>query len=152
MVTCHVLATSCPRRVRDWLLPTPDPSLPSHPKVCPPSHPPFSLSPLAALPSISLPNETVWTFLGATDDQRIATCQVAVARTVYTMVKDTCLAGRSAKSLLADARNRMVAFLCTLLGGPVGSDARCKYADPRTGRQLTAPSDLFSALHDAHKG
>ena len=77
---------------------------------------------------------------------------MAVARTVYTMVKDSCLAGRSSKSLLMDARNRMVAFLCTLLGGPVGSDERCKYTDPTSGRQVIAPAELFSALHDVHKG
>ena len=97
-------------------------------------------------------NTSVWAFLGANDKQRITACQVAVARTVYTMVKDRCLAGKSAKSLTLSARNRMVAFLCTLFGGPISTDSRCNFTDPSSGRQLTEPSELFAQLRAAHQG
>ena len=78
-------------------------------------------------------------------------CQVAVGRTVYTMVKDTCLAGRSAKSLSMEARNRLVAFLCTFLGGPALTKKRCKFSDPSTGKQLLTLNELYSHMHLVHQ-
>ena len=67
------------------------------------------------------------------------------------MVKDTCLAGRSAKSLSMEARNRLVAFLCTFLGGPALTKKRCKFSDPSTGKQLLTLNELYSHMHLVHQ-
>ena len=77
--------------------------------------------------------------------------QVAVARTAYTMVKDSCLCD-SAKTLDLPYRTTMVAFLCTVLGGPVDSDPRCNYTHPVTGRQMKTMNELYRHMADAHGG
>ena len=96
-------------------------------------------------------NVSLWFDLGSTDEQRLKAIQVAVGRAVYTMVKDTCLAGRSAKSLSMEARNRLVAFLCTFLGGPALTEKRCNFSDSSTGKQLLTLDELYSHMHLVHQ-
>ena len=77
--------------------------------------------------------------------------QIAVARTTYSMVVDPCLNQRP-RSLGLTARRRFVAFLCTVVGGPVDSDYRCKYNSTKTKKQLRTPQELFEDLVAIHLG
>ena len=76
--------------------------------------------------------------------------QVAVGRLVYTMAKDSCLSDH-AKGLEPAQRAVFTAFLCTIFGGPVDADPRCKYTDGR-GKQLKQPDELFARMFEVHQG
>ena len=130
----------------------------SSPSLSPPPHPLSHTLPLSLPLSLSLsPSLSLSLFLSLSPPPLslipslsgilpLFPLQVAVARTVYTMVKDSCLASLSFDSLSMRTRNRMVAFLCTLFGGPVVSDPRCNYSEPSSGRQLTGPAELYDHL------
>ncbi|CAI6010551.1 unnamed protein product [Closterium sp. NIES-65] len=74
------------------LPPCTSPTLPSpHPHpFSPPPPPATSSQPIAEAQRL------VWESLGTTDGERIRVCQVAVARALYTAVKENCLAGPTA--------------------------------------------------------
>ncbi|CAI5516018.1 unnamed protein product [Closterium sp. Naga37s-1] len=112
------------------------------------AHPPLpSPLPFPPLPSLraELPHLSeaprAWELLGSTEKQRLRALQVAVSRAIYTMVKDSCLAGPYMLGLSVRYRLRLTAFLCTLLGGPVLDQPLCRFADS-TGHQLLRAQEL----------
>ncbi|CAI5467891.1 unnamed protein product [Closterium sp. Yama58-4] len=146
-----------------------------------PAHPPPlplpSLLCLGSLLLLSLPlaldsshmhvtDNTLWEALGSSDQQRIQNCHVAVARALYTAVKDSCLvsaipfqpplpsaAQSSAPALLAPAaRLRLVAFVCSLVGGErVAQRVQgCNYTHHASGRQLVTLQQLSTDVPWAH--
>ncbi|CAI5983999.1 unnamed protein product, partial [Closterium sp. NIES-65] len=93
----------------------------------------------------------VWTLLGSTDAQRIRNLQVAVSRTLYTMIKDSCLAGPYAMTLTESYRRKFTAFLCTIFGGPAESLELCRFRNA-TGNQLVQAEELYRHLKKVHLG
>ncbi|CAI5484977.1 unnamed protein product, partial [Closterium sp. Yama58-4] len=93
----------------------------------------------------------VWTLLGSTDAQRIRNLQVAVSRTLYTMIKDSCLAGPYAMTLTETYRRKFTAFLCTIFGGPAEQLELCRFRNA-TGNQLLQPEELYRHLKKVHLG
>lgn len=75
--------------------------------------------------------------------------QVAVARHTFSVVKEPCLFQATA-FLNQTFRTRLVAFLCTVLGGPAASDPRCAYHNNITGEQLITPEELFANMRRMH--
>ncbi|GJP56726.1 hypothetical protein CLOM_g15778 [Closterium sp. NIES-68] len=92
-----------------------------------------------------------WELLGSTEPQRLRALQVAVSRAIYTMVKDSCLAGPYMLGLSVRYRLRLTAFLCTLLGGPVLAQPLCKFTNS-SGHQLLHAQELFDHLRYVHRG
>ncbi|CAI7737974.1 unnamed protein product [Closterium sp. NIES-54] len=92
-----------------------------------------------------------WELLGSTEKQRLRALQVAVSRAIYTMVKDSCLAGPYMLGLSVRYRLRLTSFLCTLLGGPVLNQPLCRFADS-SGHQLLRAQELFDHLKQVHRG
>ncbi|CAI7840832.1 unnamed protein product, partial [Closterium sp. NIES-54] len=150
---------------------------PQGPHSLPPSPP----APAAA--PIKRDQLLVWESLGTANDERIRACQVAVARALYTAVKENCLAGPTggatnasssagndstssssssmgsgglflssspAKSLSLASRSRLVAFLCTLFGGPVAYHPLCNFTEPSSGRQLKDQAELVEYIRSTH--
>eukprot|EP00897_Mesotaenium_endlicherianum_P007211 jgi/Mesen1/6518/ME000332S05530 len=78
------------------------------------------------------------------------TLQVAVARSLYQWPKEPCTCPH--KYYLDPARTgqKLVAVLCSYLGGPTDLPA-CNYTHPATGRQLTTLSELNQAMAYAHQ-
>ncbi|CAI7792460.1 unnamed protein product [Closterium sp. NIES-53] len=109
-----------------------------------------------ALPSL-------WSLLGATDRQRLTALQVAVSRSLFTMAKDRCLAGRApgAEAMQVagatmhtlggpgSARWRIVACLCTMLGGPSTTLDECRFTN-ETGQQVVSDADMYAYLRRTH--
>ncbi|CAI6004768.1 unnamed protein product [Closterium sp. NIES-65] len=93
----------------------------------------------------------VWTLLGSTDAQRIRNLQVVVSRTLYTMIKDSCLAGPYAMTLTESYRRKFTAFLCTIFGGPAESLELCRFRNA-TGNQLVQAEELYRHLKKVHLG
>ncbi|GJP56723.1 hypothetical protein CLOM_g15776 [Closterium sp. NIES-68] len=103
-------------------------------------------------PSLPAP----WSLLGATDRQRMTALQVAVSRALFTMAKDRCLAGRApgsgARPLEGGAGSvgpRIVACLCTVLGGPAAGMEECRFTD-EAGRQVVTAGDMYAYLQRTH--
>ncbi|CAI7833070.1 unnamed protein product, partial [Closterium sp. NIES-54] len=63
-----------------------------------PSPPTSSFIPATSSQQITEAQRLVWESLGTMDSERIRACQVAVARALYTAVKENCLAGRTDNS------------------------------------------------------
>ncbi|GJP79153.1 hypothetical protein CLOP_g9398 [Closterium sp. NIES-67] len=99
---------------------------------------------------------SLWSLLGATDRQRMTALQVAVSRALFTMAKDRCLAGRTpgreAKHLEGgggSVRARIVACVCTVLGGPGATMEECRFTN-ETGQLIAAPGEMFAYLQRTH--
>ncbi|CAI5535095.1 unnamed protein product [Closterium sp. Naga37s-1] len=99
---------------------------------------------------------SLWSLLGATDRQRLTVLQVAISRALFTMAKDTCLAGRAPGAQATHAqggpgsmRRRIVACLCTMLGGPVTAMEECRLMDEAR-QQVVAAADLYAYLQRTH--
>lgn len=88
--------------------------------------------------------EALWAYLGLTDDQRMSNLKVAVKRLLYTAVVDRCLID-SAKNLSAQTEARLVAFVCTLFGGPPLYPG-CQYKD------AASLADLWEDMRAVHQG
>eukprot|EP00897_Mesotaenium_endlicherianum_P006639 jgi/Mesen1/6002/ME000306S05267 len=105
---------------------------------------------LAAGSNGSLPAETVtislWELLGGTDVGRRYNLETATARAIYTMMGHACLASTAITPRMGP---RLVAFLCTWLGGPHDLEG-CNYTHPVTGRQLTRDAELLAEMHRIH--
>ncbi|CAI5990860.1 unnamed protein product [Closterium sp. NIES-64] len=115
----------------------------------------------AATPDPAQPS--LWSLLGATDRQRLTALQVAVSRALFTMAKDRCLAGRApgaearlvagasnhTKRGLGSVRWRIVACLCTMLGGPVTTLEECRFTDER-GQQVVEGGEMHAYLLRTH--
>ncbi|CAI5483594.1 unnamed protein product [Closterium sp. Yama58-4] len=146
-----------------------------------------SPAPASATPPITRDQLLVWESLGTSEGERIRACQVAVARALYTAVKENCLAGPTggattnasssagtdtttsssssmgnsgggsllssspAKSLSLASRSRLVAFLCTLFGGPVANNPLCNFTEPSSGRQLKGQAELVEYIRATHR-
>ncbi|CAI5987918.1 unnamed protein product, partial [Closterium sp. NIES-65] len=138
----------------------------------PPTPPPSP--PASAAAPIKRDQLLVWESLGTSEIEQIRACQVAVARALYTAVKENCLAGPTggasngsssssmgsgglflssspAKSLSLASRNRLVAFLCTLFGGPVADHPLCNFTEPSSGRQLKDQAELLEYIRATHR-
>eukprot|EP00897_Mesotaenium_endlicherianum_P002774 jgi/Mesen1/2524/ME000160S01635 len=95
------------------------------------------------------PEPAPWLALGPNNIERMETLQVAVARSLYQWPKEPCTCPQ--KYYLDPTRTgqKLVAVLCSYLGGPTDLPA-CNYTHPATGRQLTTLSELNRAMAYAH--
>ncbi|CAI5516020.1 unnamed protein product, partial [Closterium sp. Naga37s-1] len=94
---------------------------------------------------------------------RLTALQVAVSRSLFTMAKDRCLAGRSPGAevmQVAGATNhtlggpgsvrwRIVACLCTMLGGPSTTLDECRFTD-EAGQPLVEGGEMYAYLQRMH--
>lgn len=87
--------------------------------------------------------DALWAYLGPTDAQRMSNLRVAVSRLLYTAVTDRCLID-SAKNLTDGTDARLVAFVCTLFGGPPEYPG-CQYRD------AASLADLWEGMRTAHR-
>ncbi|CAI5951945.1 unnamed protein product [Closterium sp. NIES-64] len=106
---------------------------------------------------------SLWSLLGATDRQRLTALQVAVSRALFTMAKDRCLAGRApgaeARQVAGESKHtlkgpgsvrwRIVACLCTMLGGPTTTLDECRFTD-EAGEQVVVDGDMYAYLQRTH--
>eukprot|EP00897_Mesotaenium_endlicherianum_P009263 jgi/Mesen1/8365/ME000464S07769 len=111
----------------------------------PPSPPPAASQQVAEWPA---PPAALWASLGSTDGQRLDNLGTAMARALFTLVKDPC----AARHPINPYKNatRLVAFMCAYLGGPATLPG-CSYTDASTGVALTEPLDLARAMQAFHK-
>ncbi|CAI5476233.1 unnamed protein product [Closterium sp. Yama58-4] len=124
-----------------------------------PPAPPATAAAAAAAGTASTAATTapsIWLLLGATDRQRLEVLQVAVSRALYTIAKDRCLVGlvpiveaTHAQGGPGGMRRRMVASLCTMLGGPVTAMEECRLMDD-AGQQVVGAADLYVYLQRMH--
>ncbi|CAI5517574.1 unnamed protein product, partial [Closterium sp. Naga37s-1] len=101
---------------------------------------------------------SLWSLLGATDQQRLTVLQVAASRALFTMAKDRCLAGHGPGSKRShtlggpgSVRWHMVACLCTMLGGPVMTMDECQLLNAE-GKQVVTMGDMHAFLTYRHGG
>ncbi|CAI7854826.1 unnamed protein product [Closterium sp. NIES-54] len=101
---------------------------------------------------------SLWSLLGATDQQRLTVLQVAASRALFTMAKDRCLAGHGPGSKRShtlggpgSVRWHMVACLCTMLGGPVMTMDECQLFNAE-GKQVVTMADMYAFLKYRHGG
>ncbi|CAI5484985.1 unnamed protein product [Closterium sp. Yama58-4] len=94
---------------------------------------------------------------------RLTALQVAVSRALFTMAKDRCLAGRApgaeAMQVAGATKHtlrgpgsvswRIVACLCTMLGGPSTTLDECQFTN-ETGQQVVKAADMYSYLQRTH--